>query len=254
MNETVPAGAGLACPACAAAMTRVALDAHYGATIELDLCEACHAIWFDDRENLRLTPGATVDLFERIHESRNGARPPLPDRMRCPRCRLRLLSAHDRQRNVQFRYWRCSRGHGRFITFFDFLREKDFVHPLDPAQIAALREHVRSVNCANCGAPIDLVRASVCGYCHTPLSMLDFGQVERTLADLREAETARKAAAESIAKQGTLALALLRERRQVDAFFSQIDRQPDWGSLSRSGELVQAGIGAVVGLLRRLRQ
>ena len=81
---------------------------------------------------------------------------PLATRLQCARCDLRLIDTHDRQRDTPFRYWRCGRRHGRFITFFDFLREKDFVRPLTPAQVAELRAQVRSVNCSNCGAPIDL--------------------------------------------------------------------------------------------------
>ena len=253
MNGSIERDTGLACPACEAGMTRLVLDGHYGTTVDLDVCYGCHAIWFDDRENLRLTPGATLELFERIHDGCTATRKPLPDRMRCPRCQLRLLAAQDRQRNTPFRYRRCSRGHGRLITFFDFLREKEFVRPLDAGQIAALREQVRSVNCSNCGAPIDLVRASACGYCRTPLSMLDFGQIERMLGQLRQAEAGRRTATDSAVTEATLALALLRERRHVDAFFSEIERQPDWTTLTASGGLVEAGIGAVVGLLKRLR-
>lgn len=142
-----------------------------------------------------------------------------------------MIDTQDRQRDTPFRYWRCGRRHGRFITFFDFLREKDFVRPLSPAQVAELRAQVRSVNCSNCGAPIDLQTSSACAYCRTALSMLDFTQVERMLTAL-------------------LPLALARERRHVEAFFSQIEQKPDWGSWSDSSGLVEAGVSAVVGLLR----
>jgi len=248
----LPAEPAIPCPSCRAAMTAVPLDAHYGRTVQLDACHACHALWADDRETLRLTPGATLQLFERIHERRDEARAPLAARLQCPRCDLRLLETHDRQRETSFRYWRCGRDHGRFITFFDFLREKDFVRPLSAAQLAELKAHVHSVNCSNCGAPVDLVTASACAHCHTALAMLDFDQVQRMLKSLRHAEDRRVEKAQQPAVDvALLPLAIERERRQVEAFFATVNDRPDWGSWSGS-DIVEGGVTAVVGLIRRL--
>ena len=234
-------------------MTAIPLDGHYGGAVRLDACLGCHGLWADDRETLRLTPGATLQLFERIHEHRDEARSPLASRLECPRCQLRLLDTHDRQRDTPFRYWRCARGHGRFITFFDFLREKDFVRSLTAAQLAELRTHVRSVNCSNCGAPVDLRSASACGYCHTALAMLDFDQVQRMLRSLRDAEDRRvEKARQPAVDMALLPLALERERRRVDAFFSRIEEAPDWGTWSGGTDLVAGGVAAVVGLIRTL--
>lgn len=167
---------------------------------------------------------------------------------------MRLHDTHDRQRGAPFRYWRCGRGHGRFITFFEFLREKAFIRPLTPAQLAELKAQVRSVNCSNCGAPVDLAAATTCGYCRTPLSMLDFGQVERMLTTLRDAEQQRvDKEAQRAVLEATLPLALARERRQVEQFFARVEQKPEW-TWSASSDLVEAGISAVVGLLRGLRR
>lgn len=243
----------LSCPSCRMPMTASRFDAHYGGSVELDACHHCHALWIDDRESLRLTPGATLQLFELIHDRRHQARRPLAGRLQCPRCELRLLDTHDRQRDTAFRYWRCGRRHGRFITFFDFLREKDFIRPLTPGQIAELRAQVRSVNCSNCGAPVDLRTASACGYCRTALSMLDFAQVERMLASLRDAEQRRVERPSQAVTEATLPLALARERRHVEAFFSRVEQKPDWSVWSGAPGLVEAGVSAVIGLLRTLR-
>jgi hypothetical protein len=111
---------------------------------------------------------------------------------------------------------------------------------------------VRSVNCSNCGAPVDLAAATTCGYCRTPLSMLDFGQIERMLGSLRDAEQQRvEKEAQRATLAATLPLALARERRQVEQFFARIEQQPEW-SWSASSDLVAGGIGAVVTLLRGL--
>ena len=233
-------------------MTALPLDAHYGAVIQLDACGRCHGLWIDGRESLRLTPGSTLRLFELIHDQRDAARQPLAARLDCARCGLRLLDTHDRQRDAPFHYWRCGRGHGRFITFFDFLREKSFVRLLSPAQLAELKAQVRSENCSNCGAPVDLATATICGYCRTPLSMLDFGQVERMLTTLRDGEQQRRdREAQRAVLEATLPLALARERRQVEQFFARVEQKPA-SSWSRSGDLVDAGIGAVISLLRGL--
>ena len=250
MPEPLPGTPGLTCPACRAAMRSLTLDGHYGTVVTIDRCGACQAFWFDNREHLQLAAGATLRLFEIIHEQ-HGPRQPLPDRLECPRCQIRLLATDDRQRATAFHYWRCGRGHGRFMTSFDFLREKDFIRPLDERQLAELRARVRSVNCSNCGAPIDLAASTVCGYCRTPLAMIDFEQVGRVVNELREQASRPHSAGPQA--DAALALALLRERQQVDSLFRRLDGSPDWATLTESGGIVENGLGAVVGLIKRLR-
>ena len=62
------------------------------------------------------------------------------------------------QRATRFSYLHCPNDHGRLTTFFDFLREKDFIRPLTAEQLQELRQNVQTVNCSNCGAPIDVTR------------------------------------------------------------------------------------------------
>jgi hypothetical protein len=214
------------CPSCLAATTSRTLDAHLGGQVDIDVCEACQVIWFDQRESLRLTPGATLTLFRLIGDQPRAAARPGAAPMKCPRCDTRLLLTHDRQRNTPFRYWRCPREHGRLTTFFDFLREKDFIRPLSPQQIADLRRSVASVNCANCGAPVDLAHASACGHCGTALSMLDLQQVGRLAEELREADQRAH------------------QPPGVDALFETI-RAEYAGRREDAGSLVQAGLRVV---------
>ena len=154
------------------------LDGHMGREIEIDLCQPCQSVWFDARENLQLTPGATLTMFRIIGE--HVSRPSLEDRdiAKCPRCHAQLRRTQDMQRSTRFEYFRCPNHHGRLTTFFDFLKEKDFIRPLTPQQIAELRKNVQIVNCSNCGAPIDLAKRSDCEHCGSPLSMLDLQQAE----------------------------------------------------------------------------
>src|SRR5580765_8724244 len=150
------------CPRCRAAMNLEHLDGHQGTSVTIDLCLPCQVFWFDSHESLKLSPGGVLKLFRLIGERALTPRPTVTDEPVCPRCRTRLLPTHDQQRNTRFQYLRCPREHGRLITFVDFLREKDFIRPLSTQQIDELRRSVQTVNCSNCGAPIDLMKTSGC--------------------------------------------------------------------------------------------
>src|SRR5687768_825684 len=108
------------CPSCASGMVGLSLASHAGANLDIDVCRSCHAFWFDLRESLQLAPASTLRLFTLIGET-SANRTTLASVLRCPRCPSRLMPTNDVQRNTSFRYYRCDRGHGRFITFFDFL-------------------------------------------------------------------------------------------------------------------------------------
>jgi hypothetical protein len=157
----------------------------------VDLCERCHGLWFDAFESVRLTPAATLQLFREVHGAAAPQRRGLPSHLPCPRCRASLTPTQDLQRTTRFSYWRCPRGHGRYTPFVQFLREKDFVRPLSPAEIEKLKVHVRSVQCSGCGAPVELARDMVCRYCRAPVEALDADAVARTLATLHHAERRR---------------------------------------------------------------
>jgi Zn-finger nucleic acid-binding protein len=171
-------------------MTPLPLEGRQGTKVDVDLCADCRGFWFDRYESLRLSPGATLKLFTLMAE-RGSAGRPLPQTMRCPRCGARLALTHDMQNSTRFQYWQCPQNHGRFITFLDFLREKDFIRPLTSQQIAELRQNVQTVNCSNCGGPIDLAKESVCPHCGSALSMLDMRQMAQMVAHLKEAAEPR---------------------------------------------------------------
>jgi hypothetical protein len=158
-------------------------------TEDLDLCFDCQAIWFDAHESSQLTPGAVLELFRAIDAQRNGSAPhPLPATLRCVTCRAPLALTHDIQRNNRFVYYRCDAGHGRFTTFLQFLREKDFVRSLTQAEIERLRATVTQVRCSSCGAPVDIARSADCPYCHAPIAILDADAMRRTITEYASAE------------------------------------------------------------------
>lgn len=225
-------------------MTAQPLEGKYGQPLALDACFACRVVWFDGHESLLLAPGAVLELFAAIHRHR-GERLDAPlARPGCPRCGARLAETTDRQRHVQFRYWRCPAEHGRLTTFTEFLREKDFVRPLAPAELAELRAKVRTVRCDGCGAAVDLERGSVCGYCRVPVSTLDPEHVERVVQALAAAAEKRRTV------DPTLPARLAMDRMAVDRFFQRIERESGRSPHVGHGiDLVDAGIGAVLDLL-----
>jgi len=158
--------------------------------VEIDLCFDCRGIWFDRYESTQLAPGAVIELFGVIH-AQSGDPRPLGERLPCPRCHRALALTHDLQRSTRFTYYRCASGDGRFTTFYQFLREKQFVREMTPAEVDRLKAQVSQVKCSGCGAPIDLARDAQCRYCHMPLAILDPDAVRKTLAELSVAEDAR---------------------------------------------------------------
>jgi hypothetical protein len=220
-----------------------ALAGRYGQPLALDLCFGCTVLWFDGYESLLLAPGSILNLFTLIHEHRGEQSKRPFGHPTCPQCRTRLTVTFDRQRHVQFRYWRCSNEHGRLITFVEFLREKDFVRPLAPAELADLRQRVKTVRCEGCGAAIDLERGSACAYCKSPVSMLDPKHVDQVVRDLRAAEEKRSHV------DPTLPARLVMDRLAVDGFFKRVERESGTTELALGAGLVAAGIAAVVEMM-----
>lgn len=211
------------------------LDGHQGRPVSIDLCRECQAFWFDKYESLQLAPGSTLHLMKLIGEGASTGPRQFSDALHCPRCSAVLKRTQDMQRNTHFSYFRCTNEHGRFIRFFEFLREKNFIRPLSAQQIDELKQHVQTVNCSSCGAPIDLATGSVCAHCKSPVSVLDMKQSQELLAQLREA-------AEPKAPDPMLPLELAQAKREVEILFGDVEPHPDWSS---SRDLVHACLASV---------
>ena len=228
-------------------MEETTFDAHMGRRVAIDICHVCQSFWFDQRESAALTPGSTLKLFRVIGEKIARPERASADLAKCPRCKSRLRRTHDIQRTTRFEYLSCPHGHGRLTTFFDFLREKDFIRPLTPQQIEDLRRNVGSVNCANCGAPVDLATGAACAHCGTPLSMLDLKQAERLVAQLQKAEDRAHRPIDP-----ALPLELERVRRQTEREFRGFRDDDLWlASTAERFDLVTAGLSLVARWLSR---
>ena len=220
------------------------LQGHHGRPIEIDLCEPCKSFWFDQHESLQLSPAATLSLFRAIGE--RASRPQLTDGdvAKCPRCRAQLRRTHDMQRATRFEYLKCPHEHGRLMSFFEFLKSKDFVKPLTPKQIDDLRQHIQMVHCSNCGAAIDLAHHASCMHCGSPLSMLDMPHAGRVVEQLRQAAEGKNA------DTGSLALDLARARAEVERAFQDHPPGGDWYRDVAATGLVGAGLHVVARWLR----
>ena len=213
------------------------LDSRLGAELTIQVCPSCQAFWFDQHKDLQLSPGSTLKLMKYIGEHSSSAKPALAERFLCPQCDEALTLAHDIARNVHFTYWQCPNEHGHFIGFFEFLKEKNFIHPLSPREIQQLRETIHTVNCSSCGASIDLQTNSACPYCHAAISILDMKEQQRMLEQLKQAAEPKPA-------DPALPFQLEMIKQQTSSLFPHDDDV--WWQDARSGNLVQAGLNAVV--------
>ena len=234
------------CPRCGKAMQTHTLGGHLGRDVEVDVCVPCQSIWFDAKENLQLPPGATLALFRLIGENVSRPSPQDGDIAKCPRCNGQLRRTRDMQRNTRFEYFRCPNNHGRLSTFFEFLKEKDFIKPLNAQELAELRKNLASINCSNCGAPVDLARRTDCAHCGSPLSMLDLRQAEKLVDQLRAAD-----AEGSKPVDPALPLALARARRETEEAFKGLPRQASWDRSLSSLGVVGAGLSELIRLLKQ---
>lgn len=208
----------------------------------VDLCATCQALWFDAMESVQLTPGATLALFDTIRKSPSNGGRAIAARLPCPRCTQPLVITHDLQRTTRFTYYRCEYGHGRFTPFVQFLREKDFVRPLSPAELARLRQSIRIVQCSSCGAPVDLEKDTACPYCRAPIAILDPDAVAATVRALQTAEARRTTIDVDALVDGMLEA----HRRAPAAGWTPLDGSSSAGI---AVDLVALGLAAVASLI-----
>jgi len=191
------------------------------APLTLDACDTCQALWLDATESQQLTPGALIELFRTIAMSHPQARQPYPAFLPCPRCTTPLTLTRDVRQTTRFTYYRCRYDHGRFTPYAQFLREKNFIRPLEDAEMSRLRATVSTVRCVSCGGPVPIDRAAVCPYCGAPVMLLDPDSVAKALKELETAEV-RRTEQPPLTGDAVIAIAnvereLARNRREFDS-------------------------------------
>jgi len=233
------------CPNCKGEMESQSFDRHLAGDVAVDLCFPCHLIWFDSTESLQLAPAGVLELFKLIHRHERGERHPLRERFGCPRCGGRLARTEDMSKSGRFRYFRCAKNHGRLTPFFDFLREKQFVRALTPAEIARVRAEIRQVQCSGCGAPIDLGRDTRCPHCAAPIAILDADAVEKAV---RAWSTAAESRATPDPKAVTAAIAQLRAGERSLRRRRRGSGPAPFEGIGGGGDLVDLCVGMLRGL------
>ena len=166
-------------------MTSREMEAHLAPPVTIDFCTQCQGFWFDKYEDLHLSPGSTLELMKFIGEDAPENKTPLSAVLHCPRCGGTLSMTHDMQRSTRFSYWRCEE-HGRFLGFFEFLKEKNFIQTLPARQVQELRDKLQTANCSNCGAAIDLTKDSACSHCGSPISIVDMSHSQEVIKQLQQ--------------------------------------------------------------------
>ena len=224
------------CPNCRQPMQSQAFERHDSGVVQIDLCFECAGIWFDHLESIQLSPRAVIDLFREIQTHADGPRHPVAARLDCPRCAEALTMSFDLAKSGRFSYFRCCAGDGRFTPFFQFLREKQFVRTLTPAELQQVRSQVRQIRCSECGAPIDLEHDSQCKYCHAPVSFLDPDAVRKAVAMWSDADDRRHLAPTPEAVGNALLGLPLRPVGQPS---------PPWSNSSGLGSLPDLGPAAI---------
>jgi hypothetical protein len=218
-------------------MTDWKLAGRLGNQFTIDVCPPCQAFWFNRHEDLGLTPASTLELMKFIGEHSTSPKPSFADRLMCSFCGSNLTLAHDMSRSMRFVYWKCPSEHGHFISFFDFLREKDFIRPLSLAEIQNLRVSVSEVHCSNCGASVNLQTNSACPYCHSPISILDLPGQHEMLAQLAKATDEK-------ALDPALPLKLAMTKAETSNYF-YVEHSTQWWAGVHAGDLVVNGLNAI---------
>ncbi len=211
--------------------------------VALDLCFACHGIWFDEFESAQLAPAGVLELFRLLHEHHADQRQPWPNLLRCPRCSDRLLNCLDSTRAGRFAYSRCPQRHGRFSAFSAFMIEKGFVRQLNGSEVDDLARKVQTIRCSGCGAPVDIRREYVCSHCRSPIVILDPDAVQNALDDF-----GRKASRHEHIDPNAVADALLGNARAKPQATRQKRSDVLYADLA---DLVIGGVAAVWNLLKR---
>jgi DNA-directed RNA polymerase subunit RPC12/RpoP len=163
-------------------MASALLEGHYAQRVEVDLCRACHLLWFDDTESVRLSGLGWITLLREMNATPPQAIAEIASPLACVRCGgacapIRNLSRFGRSVGHE-----CAKGHGYFQTFGQLLAERGLVRALGARDRRALQQERRALACLNCGAGLpESTTRDTCAYCASPLLVFD---VQRLLASV----------------------------------------------------------------------
>jgi hypothetical protein len=161
-------------------MRPLVLAGHYGRSVELDVCAPCHLVWFDQTETARLAGPGLLDLIGAMAQAQTLAHEVLRADARCPRCSGALKTVHNRSRWGTSLLLECTRQHGAYQSFAQFLQEKGLLRALTTADRARLMQRDGRIDCVNCGAAVG-ADDGLCAFCGSVPSLLDVARLARAL-------------------------------------------------------------------------
>lgn len=161
-------------------MRQLVLPAHYGRSVEIDVCEGCHLVWFDSTETARLTGPALLDLIGTMAQAQRLPHVALRPQAHCARCSSGLKTVHNQTRWGRSLHLECRNGHGAYQSFAQFLQEKGLLRPMSKIDRASVQARDGRLFCVNCGAPIGAGDAQ-CSHCLSVPSLLDVARLAQAL-------------------------------------------------------------------------
>jgi len=147
--------------------------------IDLDHCRPCGLVWFDQMESVQLSGLGWIHVLRELQINATTDRPQAAE-LRCPLCRTALKEVRNLTRFGRFPACECPSCGGHQHSQAGMLAERGLVRPLLPTERSALMTERRQLCCLNCGAPSD-GRSEECGYCETPLMMVDLPRLTDAL-------------------------------------------------------------------------
>ena len=170
-------------------MQRLALAAHYGQRVALDLCRNCDLVWFDGTETAQLSGPALLELIGAMASARALPHEMLRPDARCPRCDGALAIVHNQSRWGRSSQLQCKRRHGAYQSFAQFLQEKGLLRPMSLVDRARLLRARGAIECVNCGGAIGK-DDPLCPWCRSTPSVLDVARLAHALDPLETIEPA----------------------------------------------------------------
>ncbi len=172
--------ATLRCGNCRETMQRLTMPGHYGLSVDLDVCAACHLVWFDTTETARLGGPALLELIGTMAQAQSLAHEVLRPEVGCPRCGGALKTVHNQTRWGRSLQLECLARHGAYQSFAQFLQEKGLLRPMSALDRARLLAEKGHIDCVNCGAAIGRDDAQ-CPHCRSVASLFDVARLARAL-------------------------------------------------------------------------
>jgi ssDNA-binding Zn-finger/Zn-ribbon topoisomerase 1 len=168
-----------ACTNCGQPLRLLTLAGHYGREVDLDVCAACHLVWFDPVESARLAGPGLLALVGDMAAAQALAHTPLRADLGCPRCGGGLKTVHNRTRHGRSQQRECIAGHGAWQTFGEFLVERGLLRTMSLAdRHRALQQG--PLACVACGGAIGL-HDQTCPWCDTAPALVDVARLAQAL-------------------------------------------------------------------------